>query len=85
MCIFVLVKTSSNRMWQVNVCNCVMFKTICYEFCLYPCCLGPCNKNILKSPDRTCIIDEMNLSMRDYLMYNFKLNFIYENFSDTNL
>lgn len=53
--------------------------------CLYPCCLGPCNKNILKSPDRTCIIDEMNLSMRDYLMYNFKLNLLYENFSDTNL
>lgn len=46
---------------------------------------GPCNKNILKSPDRTCIIDEMNLSMRDYLMYNFKLNLLYENFSDTNL
>ena len=57
----------------------------CSECCLYPCCLGPCNKNILKSPDRTCIIDEMNLSMRDYLMYNFKLNLLYENFSDTNL
>lgn len=46
---------------------------------------GTMTINILKSPDRTCIIDEMNLSMRDYLMYNFKLNLLYENFSDTNL
>lgn len=30
----------------------------------------------------TCIIDEMNLSMRDYLMYNFKLNLLHENFNN---
>ena len=45
----------------------------CTKCALYPCCLGPCNKNILKSPNRTCIIDEMNLSMRDYLMYESTL------------
>lgn len=54
----------------------------CNNCPLYPSCLGPCNKNLLKSPNRTCIIDEMNLSMRDYLMYNFKLNLLHENFNN---
>jgi len=56
----------------------------CAECALFPSCLGPCNKNLLKSADRTCILDEMNMSMQEYLMYNFKLNLMYENFGNYN-
>lgn len=46
----------------------------CDKCGLYASCFGPCNKNLIKGQERTCILEEMNLSMRDYLMYNFKLH-----------
>lgn len=61
-----------------------MTNSRCSDCSLFPSCLGPCNKNLLKSPDRSCILDEMNLSMQEFLMYNFKLNLLHENFDYLN-
>lgn len=52
----------------------------CQKCELYPACFGPCNKNLLKPGKRNCILDEMNMTMRDYIMYNFKLSLLYETF-----
>lgn len=62
----------------------IMTNSRCSKCALFPSCLGPCNKNLLKSTDRTCILDEMNMSMQEYLMYNFKLNIIHEDFDNIN-
>lgn len=62
----------------------IMTNAKCSDCSLFPSCLGPCNKNLLKSADRACILDEMNLSMKEYLMYNFKLSLMYENFNNLN-
>lgn len=63
----------------------IMTNNKCGNCPLFPSCLGPCNKNLIKSSNRTCIIDEMNLSMNEYLMYNFKLSLLYEDFSNLHL
>lgn len=51
----------------------------CSRCKLYPSCLGVCNKNIIRKEKRTCVIDEQNLNLSEYLMYNFKLTLMYEN------
>lgn len=48
---------------------------------LYASCYGACNKNLLAFPkNKFCILDEINMSMKDYLMYNFKLNLLWEKY-----
>lgn len=63
----------------------IMTNGRCSKCALFPCCLGPCNKNLLKQTERACILDEMNMSMQEFLMYNFKLNLLYENFDISNI
>lgn len=48
----------------------------CVKCKIYPSCLGPCNKNMLRSKYFVCIVDEMNLTIDEFLMYNFKLNLL---------
>lgn len=60
----------------------IMTNEKCKKCALFPACLGPCNKNLLKSSNRTCILNEINMTMQEYLMYNFKLNLMYEKFDN---
>lgn len=51
----------------------------CLHCALFPSCLGPCNKKVKSSQDKSCILDELGLSLKEFIMYNFKISLLYEN------
>lgn len=56
----------------------------CISCGLYASCYGACNKNLLAFPKNDfCILNEINMSMKDYLMYNFKLNLLWSKYETT--
>lgn len=76
-----LDKTTGHIDWNVSKISKIplnLKNEDCSRCKLYPSCFGVCNKNIIRKEKRTCVIDEQNLSLSEYLIYNFKLTMMYE-------
>lgn len=53
----------------------VMYSMKCQDCGLFGSCYGACNKTLLQYPNQDfCILKEIGMDMREYLMYNFKLS-----------
>ena len=63
---------------QINSWLCDMHQKECIECKWFGCCLGPCNHQLMKHKNEfICTFDSMNLSQKEYLMYLFKYNILY--------
>ncbi len=50
----------------------------CKECKWYPACMGICNRQLMAHKgERICTFDAMNLTQREYLMYLFKYNLLF--------
>ncbi len=67
--------------WDVNKISQII-KSVpnnkCDKCKLYPSCVGLCHKNLLKNIDLRCVYEEMNMNLQEFLMYNFKVNYLNE-------
>ena len=61
-----------NKISQVTK---IMYPQKCQDCGLFGACYGACNNTLMQYPTRDfCILQELNMDMREYLMYNFKVS-----------
>lgn len=62
-----------------------MYPSKCLDCGLFGSCYGACNKTLAQYPNQDfCILQEINMGLREYLMYNFKLSLLINRMSSTN-
>ena len=70
--------TTGNVIWdknKISQISKVMYPMKCEDCGLFGSCYGACNKTLLQHPNQNfCILKEIGMDMREYLMYNFKLS-----------
>lgn len=68
------IEWDENKISQITK---VLYSEKCMNCVLFGTCYGSCNKTLLENPaENFCILQELNMTIQEYLMYNFKLSMI---------
>ncbi len=68
-----ILEDDGNIVWnKMDVVNKILYipSKECSECSIYPACYGPCSK----SKKTTCVLNDLNLTKDEYILYNFRQN-----------